>query len=117
MKSSSKAEAEVLRWDEASDGVLSESAMRKKFESLGYSSSRWTYEPGTYFSPHTHGVDKIDGVLAGRFKITIFGEAVILGPGDAVRVPRGAEHSAEVIGDEAVVSLDAVLESSSRAQR
>ena len=47
-------------------------------------------------------------VLAGQFRITMGGKSVVLGPGDAVEVPRGAEHSAEVIGDETVVSLDAV---------
>jgi hypothetical protein len=33
---------------------------------------------------------------------------VVLAAGDAVHVPRDAEHSAEVIGAEPVVSLDAV---------
>jgi quercetin dioxygenase-like cupin family protein len=32
----------------------------------------------------------------------------VLGPGDWVEVPRGAIHSAAVIGDEPVVSLDAI---------
>lgn len=99
---------EVLRWDEARDGKLGERAMREKLEALGYSVTRWTYPPGTFFDTHTHAVDKIDGVLTGRFEITLFGQAVILGPGDAVHVPRGAAHSAKVIGDEAVVSLDAI---------
>jgi len=102
------ARPDVLRWDEARDGELSERAMRAKLEALGYSVTRWTYAPGTFFDTHTHAVDKIDGVLTGRFRITLRGVAVDLGPGDAVRVPRGAPHSAEVIGDEAVVSLDAI---------
>lgn len=100
--------AEVLRWDEARDGKLGERAMRAKLEALGYSVTRWTYAPGTSFDRHTHDVDKIDGVLSGRFEITIYGEVVLLGPGDAVRVPRGEAHSAKVIGDETVVSLDAI---------
>jgi mannose-6-phosphate isomerase-like protein (cupin superfamily) len=33
---------------------------------------------------------------------------VILEAGDCLHVPRGAEHSAEVVGDEPVVSLDGV---------
>lgn len=47
-------------------------------------------------------------MLSGRFKITMRGKDVILGPGDCVRVPKGEPHRAEVIGDEDVVSLDAV---------
>ncbi|HEY8076408.1 MAG TPA: cupin domain-containing protein [Labilithrix sp.] len=98
----------ILRWNEAADGPLSEGAMRAKLEALGYSVTRWTYSPGTIFDTHTHDVDKIDGVLRGRFQLTLRGFVHVLGPGDAVRVPRGAPHRAEVLGDEAVVSLDAV---------
>ncbi len=85
-----------------------EAEMQRELEARGYSVSRWTYSPGTYFPPHTHDVDKIDGVVSGRFKITIYGQSVVLGPGDAVVVPRGATHSAEVVGDDVVVSLDAI---------
>jgi mannose-6-phosphate isomerase-like protein (cupin superfamily) len=36
------------------------------------------------------------------------GEFVDLGPGDWIEVPAGATHSAEVIGNEPVASLDAI---------
>jgi quercetin dioxygenase-like cupin family protein len=55
-------------------------------------------------------VDKIDSVLAGRFRICLGKESVVLEAGDAVFVPRGMKHSADVIGAEPVVSLDAVKE-------
>lgn len=99
---------EILRWDEARDGVLNEKAMRAKLEALGYPSSRWVYPPGTVFDTHTHDVDKIDAVLSGTFAITMAGRKTILRAGDAIRVPRGAPHRAEVVGDEAVVSLDGI---------
>jgi mannose-6-phosphate isomerase-like protein (cupin superfamily) len=47
-------------------------------------------------------------MVSGRFRMTIDGENVVLEGGDCVVVPRGVIHSAEVAGDEAVVSLDAV---------
>jgi len=37
-----------------------------------------------------------------------YGHFVILGPGDWVEVPRGVHHTAAVIGEEPVVSLDGV---------
>ena len=98
----------VERWDEESDGPVSEATLRERFEQRGYAVSRYTYSPGTYFPDHTHDVDKIDAVLSGTFRIVLEGEEVVLGPGDSVEVPRGAVHSAEVVGDEPVVSLDAV---------
>ena len=98
----------VERWDAARDGALTEAAWRAKLERLGYSVSRYTYPPGTYFPDHTHNLDKIDAVLSGKLRITTADGAADLGPGDAIEVPRGAVHSAEVIGNEPVVSLDAV---------
>ena len=98
----------IEHWNPGKDGPLNEPALRKKLDRLGYRVSRYVYPPGTYFATHTHEVDKMDAVLSGQFRITMGGKSVVLGPGDAVEVPRGTEHSAEVIGDETVVSLDAV---------
>ena len=95
-------------WDVERDGALSERALREKLERKGYRVSRYVYPPGTYFADHTHEVDKIDAVVSGRFRLTLEGESVVLEAGDAIEVPRGVVHSAEVVGDEPVVSLDAV---------
>jgi quercetin dioxygenase-like cupin family protein len=88
-------------------GPLGEAAMRKRLEAEGYSVSRYTYPPGTYFSAHTHEVDKKDTVLRGRLKIEAEGKEVVLQPGDMIEIPAGTVHTAEVVGSEAVVSLDA----------
>lgn len=98
----------VQRWNESRDGMLSEQALRARLEQRGYQVSRYVYPPGTRFPDHTHGVDKIDAVLSGRFRLTIGGEEMMLEAGDSVAVPRGVVHSAEVVGDEPVVSFDAV---------
>jgi len=98
----------VHRWNQATDGPLTEAALRAKLERLGYRVARYVYEPGTVFPDHTHGIDKIDAVLSGRFRLVIGGHLSVLGPGDWIEVPRGAVHSATVLGDEPVVSLDAI---------
>jgi quercetin dioxygenase-like cupin family protein len=98
----------VRRWDESVDGALTENSLRKMIEVKGYSVSRYTYGPGTYFGDHSHSVAKIDAVLSGTFRMGMYGQFVDLGAGDWIEVPAGATHSAEVIGVEAVVSLDAV---------
>ena len=77
-------------------------------KALGYRVARYTYEPGTLFPDHTHGVHKIDAVISGRFRLVVGGHLVVLGPGDWVEIPRGAVHSATVLGDEPVVALDAI---------
>ena len=98
----------IESWDPDADGALTESALCAKLERRGYRVARYVYPPGTVFPEHTHDVDKIDAVLSGRFRITLGGEPFELEAGDAIEVPRGAVHRAEVLGDEPVVSLDAV---------
>jgi mannose-6-phosphate isomerase-like protein (cupin superfamily) len=97
----------VERWDPARDGPLTERALREKLAARGYDVSRTVYPPRTVFPDHRHDIDKIDGVLSGRFRMTMHGRAVILEAGDCLAVPKGTVHSAEVVGDEPVVSLDA----------
>jgi quercetin dioxygenase-like cupin family protein len=98
----------VRRWNETIDGPFSESAMRRKLEAAGYIVARYSYPPGTSFPDHVHEMDKIDAVLEGRFRMVVAGHLAVLGPGDWVAIARGVRHSAAVMGDEPVVSLDAV---------
>ena len=97
----------VEHWDPTRDGPLREAALRRKLEQRGYTVARYVYPPGTCFPEHAHEVDKIDAVLCGRFRMRIRGEEAILQAGDWLHVPRGVLHSADVVGNEAVVSLDA----------
>ncbi|MFP3874367.1 MAG: cupin domain-containing protein [Thiohalophilus sp.] len=99
---------QLQHWNESEDGPLNEQALIDKLERRGYRVNRYVYPPGTVFPPHTHAVDKIDAVLSGRFLLEMEGQRIILEPGDSLAVPRGIVHSAEVVGDEPVVSLDAV---------
>jgi quercetin dioxygenase-like cupin family protein len=98
----------VSRWNEALHGPLSEPALRRRLEGEGYDVSRYVYGPGTHFPEHTHEVDKIDAVVSGSFQIVVSGRRHILGAGDSIVVPRGVRHSATVLGDEPVISLDAI---------
>ena len=98
----------VRHWNEKTDGPLDQSNLQKKLENEGYRVSTYTYSPGTYFANHEHGVSKIDAVLSGTFRIGMNGKFIDLKAGDWVEVPAGAVHSAEVLGKEPVVSLDAV---------
>lgn len=106
----------VKHWNEDVDGPFSEAGLRRKLEAAGYMVSRYTYPPGTAFPEHKHGVDKIDAVVSGQFRIVVAGHFTILGPGDWVEVPSGVHHTAAVVGDEPVVSLDGVRLSAGKAK-
>jgi quercetin dioxygenase-like cupin family protein len=99
---------QIEHWNCETDGELTEQAMRNKLEQRGYHVTRYVYPPGTHFPDHTHAVDKIDGVLSGQFRLSMDGQAVVLEAGDCLAVPKGSVHNAEVVGTEAVISLDAV---------
>lgn len=98
---------QVESWNAEADGELTEEKLREKLEARGYEVNLYVYPPGTRFGDHQHTVDKIDAVLSGAFRMTLNGASVILRAGDCLFVPCGATHSAEVIGDRPVVSLDA----------
>lgn len=99
---------QVEHWDTERDGELTEQRLQRKLMARGCSVTRYVYPPGTVFPAHSHEMDKIDAVLAGRFRLRMGGQSVVLEAGDCVLVPRGAVHAAEVIGDQPVVSLDGV---------
>lgn len=99
--------AAVRRWDEARDGEPTEARLREMLEARGFRVSRHVYRPGTRFGEHTHDVDKIDAVVSGRFRMAAPGAEAVLEAGDWLVVPRSTPHTAEVVGDEPVVSLDA----------
>jgi quercetin dioxygenase-like cupin family protein len=82
--------------------------MRAKLEEKGYRVQKYHYPAGTCFPEHSHAVDKIDAVLSGRFRLTMQGQSMVLEAGDCLEVPRGILHSAEVVGEQTVISLDAV---------
>lgn len=82
--------------------------MRRKLEAAGYLVARYVYPPGTAFPEHAHAADKIDAVVSGRFRLVVAGHLAMLAAGDWVEVPRGARHTATVVGKEPVISLDGV---------
>lgn len=97
---------EIEKWNNAW-GELTESKMREKLTKEGFIVLRYTYQPGTIFADHSHPVDKKDTVLKGTFRMRALGKEFILQTGDMLLVKAKTIHSAEVVGDEPVVSLDA----------
>jgi len=87
---------------------VSETALRQLLGSMDYHCNRYDYPPGTVSNEHSHADDKIDAVLSGCLRITVGDQQYDLQPGDYIYIPRDVMHSAEVIGNETVVSLDGV---------
>ena len=98
----------VHRWNHTIDGPFSEALLRRKLESAGYLVAREAHAPGTSLPDRVDGVDRIDAVVAGRFRMVVAGHLAVLGPGDWVEIARGVRHTATVVGNDPVVALHAV---------
>ena len=96
------------RWSPA-DGPLTEKRLMRLMEFEGYDVLVYTYRPGTVFSEHEHAQAKCDAVLEGVLRVTADGQTFDLRQGDRLYVPARTRHTAEVVGEKTVVSLDGTM--------
>jgi quercetin dioxygenase-like cupin family protein len=82
-------------------------SLQATLEAEGYVVAMYLLAPGTAFNPHCVVGRRLDAVFSGRLQWVIAGETHLLGPGDWIEIPAGATVSAEVVGDEPVLGLDA----------
>jgi quercetin dioxygenase-like cupin family protein len=90
----------IEHWDSEVEMILD-------MHERGFLPQRYNHPPGTYFPPHTHDQDKIAAVFLGELRIVMVDETVILKAGDGILVPKGVVHSADVLGEQSVISVDA----------
>lgn len=98
-----------IHWNPAVDGQLTVENVAKKLESRGYNHTLQNFLPGTVHDEHSHKDPCMDAVVSGQMKVRLFGQEIILNPGDMLEIPMGITHKMEVIGSEPVVALEGVL--------
>jgi quercetin dioxygenase-like cupin family protein len=98
-----------VHWNARIDGDLSTETMSHKLRSHGYDPTPVTLAPGTVHNEHSHPEPRTDAVLEGCLKVTLFGQEILLFPGDFLEIPCGVEHTAEVVSTEPAVVLEGVL--------
>lgn len=82
--------------------------LQATLEFEGYQVTMQLLAPGSVFGEHCLCDARIGAVFSGELKLVIGGHAHTLGPGDWIEIPAGVAISAEVLGDEPVLELDAV---------
>lgn len=107
MDNAKPGDLKVEKWNEDKDGKLSESNLENKLRRQGYKFIRYDFPPGMCFPDHTHGTPKKDAILKGSMKFCMYGQTVVLGPGDMIQVPGNTIHNAIVLGREFLVFYDA----------
>ena len=98
----------VNRWDQRSDGALTEAALQQKLKRLGYDPLPRSNPAGAIVSARIHHRERADAVIAGLLKVTIDEESVILTAGDIVFVPKGAARRIEPVGSAPVLCIEAI---------
>ena len=97
-------EYSVTRSGDESD--LNASEYRAQLESEGYSVFQWSDSAGSTYSTHSHAEDQSHWIISGKLELNVEGVGVVLlEAGDRDFMPAGTDHSARVVGNEAVVYL------------
>lgn len=94
----------VTHWP-ANAGQVTINKIRARLEQEGLSPYRFDMIPGDVHGDHAHPDAEIRWVVSGRMRVLVDEEEIILEPGDRLDLAANVVHSADVFGDEAVVTL------------
>jgi hypothetical protein len=98
----------IERWDVRRDGPLSELALQRKVEALGFVIKARTYPAGFATPAPADEQPGITAVVSGLVRVTIEGDHTILSPGDMAFLPPRASRSVEAVGPSPALCLEAV---------
>ncbi len=94
----------LTRWP-ADAGQITINKIRARLEQEGLRPYRFDMVPGDVYGDHAHPEAEIRWVVSGRMRVLIDHEEIILEPGDRLDLAAKVVHSADVFGDEVVVTL------------
>ena len=94
----------LTRWPESA-GQITINKIRARLEQEGLRPYRFEMVPGDVYGDHAHPEAEIRWVVSGRMRVCVSGEEIILEPGDRLDLPANVVHSADVFGEEVVVTL------------
>ena len=94
----------VTHWP-ADAGQITINKIRARLEQEGLRPYRFELVPGDLYGDHAHPEAEIRWVVSGRMRILVDREEIILEPGDRLDLAANVVHSADVFGEEVVVTL------------
>ena len=94
----------VTHWP-ADAGQITINKIRARLEQEGLRPYRFELVPGDVYGDHDHPEAEIRWVVSGRMRIQVDREEIILEPGDRLDLAANVVHSADVFGEEVVVTL------------
>ena len=97
----------IERWDVRLDGALTEEALHRKIQTLGFDVAARTYPAGLAAAAPADPREALVAVVRGLVKVTVDGEPLLLTAGDVAFVPPGGERRVEVVGPSTAVCFEA----------
>jgi quercetin dioxygenase-like cupin family protein len=94
----------LTRWPESA-GQITINKIRARLEQEGLRPTRFEMVPGDVYGDHAHPEAEIRWVVSGRMRVLVNQEELILEPGDRLDLAANVVHSADVFGEEVVVTL------------
>lgn len=94
----------LTRWPESA-GQITINKVRARLEQEGLSPYRFEMVPGDQYGDHSHHEAEIRWVVSGRMRIVVGCDEIVLEPGDRLDLAANVVHSADVFGEEVVVTL------------
>jgi quercetin dioxygenase-like cupin family protein len=94
----------LTRWP-ADAGQITINKIRARLEQEGLRPYRFDMIPGDCYGDHSHPEAEIRWVVSGRMRVLMDHEELILEPGDRLDLVANVVHSADVFGEEVVVTL------------
>jgi quercetin dioxygenase-like cupin family protein len=82
-------------------------ALKKDLRAQGFNLYVYSHTAGSRVPEHRHNYHVLHVVLFGKLCLHIDGKDVVLGPGDRYNIPPASPHSADVVGDDTVICMDA----------
>jgi quercetin dioxygenase-like cupin family protein len=79
---------------------------RQRLDTQHMTVVRYQYEPDTFFPAHTHPEEQVVLVLCGEIEFTVADLRVCAAAGNVVVIPPYAVHSARVVGDSPVETVN-----------
>lgn len=96
----------IERWNTQLDGPLSEAALQRKIEGLGYRISARTYPAGIAAPAPADPHPTLTAVVHGLVKLTLDDEPELLSAGDIALIPSGSRRRVEVVGPSTALCLE-----------
>lgn len=96
----------VYQWDKMQKEQVRQGVSRAGFRGENVLMVMNWLEPGMETRPHSHPFEQLVYIVQGRMRFVIEDESFELDAGSLIRIPPGAEHYGEPVGDQPVMNLD-----------